>query len=147
MTTASEILVVDDNPADSDLTREVLERILPLSSVRAVVNGLEAIHFLRREGKYANVMRTQFVMLDLNMPVRDGRAVLAEAKADPGLQKIPIVVFTTSQAASDVRKAYELGANCFVTKPGNLRDYRATVKAIAEFWLTSVVLPNEEEHE
>jgi two-component system, chemotaxis family, response regulator Rcp1 len=145
MTTASEILVVDDNPADSDLTREVLERAHPLGSVRAVVNGLDAMEFLRRAGKYSNVLGTHFVMLDLNMPVRDGRAVLADAKTDPGLQKIPIIVFTSSEAATDVRRAYELGANCYVTKPGNLRDYRSTVKAIAEFWLRAVVLPSEED--
>jgi two-component system, chemotaxis family, response regulator Rcp1 len=145
MKTAAEILVVDDNPADSDLTREVLAGTHPASSVRAVVNGLEAVNFLRREGKYASMPRTQFVMLDLNMPVLDGRAVLAAAKTSPALQKIPIVVFTTSQAACDVQCAYELGANCYVTKPGNLQDYRSAVKAIAEFWLSDVCLPCEED--
>ncbi len=145
MTVPTEILVVDDNPADSDLTRELLEQSRPSSSVRSVPNGLEAVAFLRQQGRYADMPRTQFVMLDLNMPVRDGRAVLAEAKRDPILQKIPIVVFTSSQAASDVHRAYELGANCYVTKPGNLQDYTSAVRAIAEFWLTSVSLPQEED--
>jgi two-component system response regulator len=145
MTVPTEILVVDDNPADSDLTRELLEQSRPSSSVRSVPNGLEAVAFLRQQGRYADMPRTQFVMLDLNMPVRDGRAVLAEAKRDPALQKIPIVVFTSSQAATDVHRAYELGANCYVTKPGNLQDYMSAVKAIAEFWLTSVSLPQEED--
>jgi chemotaxis family two-component system response regulator Rcp1 len=145
VTGTTEILVVDDNPADSDLTREVLQRSHPLSSVSAVVNGLEAMAFLRREGRYASAPKTHFVILDLNMPVRDGRAVLAEAKTNPALQSIPIVVFTTSQAASDVQSAYALGANCYVSKPGNLQDYMATVKAIAEFWLGSVSLSHEEE--
>jgi two-component system, chemotaxis family, response regulator Rcp1 len=145
MTGATEILVVDDNPADSDLTREVIQRSHPSSSVSAVVNGLEAMAFLRREGRYSGAPRTHFVILDLNMPVRDGRAVLAEAKASPDLQTIPIVVFTSSQAASDVQSAYALGANCYVSKPGNLQDYISTVKAIAEFWLRSVSLSGEEE--
>jgi len=144
MTSATEILVVDDNPADSDLTREVLQHIYPSSSIWGAANGLEAVAFLRREGKYVTAPRAHFVMLDLNMPVKDGRAVLAEAKTDPVIQKIPIVVFTTSQAASDIQSAYELGANCYVTKPGNLADYRSTVKAIAEFWLRSALLPHEE---
>lgn len=145
MTGATEILVVDDNPADSDLTREVLKQSHPSSSVSAVFNGVEALAFLRREGRYATAPRAHFVMLDLNMPVRDGCAVLAEAKTNPTLRKIPIVVFTTSEAASDVQSAYELGANCYVTKPGNLRDYMATVKAIAEFWLRSVSLARVED--
>jgi two-component system, chemotaxis family, response regulator Rcp1 len=145
MTGATEILVVDDNPADSDLTREVIQGSHPASSVSAVVNGLEAMAFLRREGRYSSVPRAHFVILDLNMPVRDGRAVLAEAKASPALQTIPIVVFTSSQAASDVQSAYALGANCYVSKPGNLQDYISTVKAMAEFWLRSVSLVCEEE--
>lgn len=142
---ATEILVVDDNPADSDLTREMLLRSHPLSSVSAVGNGLEALAFLRREGRYASAPRAHFVLLDLNMPVRDGRAVLAEAKTNAALQNIPIVVFTTSQAASDVKSAYELGANCYVSKPGNLQDYMSAVKAIADFWLSSASLARDED--
>jgi two-component system, chemotaxis family, response regulator Rcp1 len=141
----TEVLLVDDNPADSDLTAEVLARTGCPSHICSVTNGLEAIAFLRREGKYADAVPPDFVILDLNLPRKDGRAVLAEVKADPVLGKIPIAVFSTSDALQDILRSYELGANCYVSKPGNLRDFISAVTSIGEFWFGLVRLPREEE--
>jgi CheY-like chemotaxis protein len=138
----TEILLVDDNPADTDLTSEVLARSGCAS--HSVIDGVEAIAFLRREGKYANAILPDFVMLDLNLPKKDGRAVLAEVKTDPVLRKIPIAVFSTSEAPQDIVRSYELGANCYVSKPGNLRDFISAVTAIGEFWFRLAHLPHEE---
>jgi CheY-like chemotaxis protein len=141
----TEVLLVDDNPADTDLTSEVLARTGCPSHIHAVINGVEAIAFLRRQGKYANVPRPDFVILDLSLPGKDGRAVLAEVKADPSLRKIPIAIFSTSEARQDILRSYELGANCYVSKPGNLRDFISAVTSIGEFWFGFVHLPREEE--
>jgi CheY-like chemotaxis protein len=138
----TEILLVDDNPADTDLTSEVLARSGCAS--HSVIDGVEAMAFLRREGKYANAILPDFVMLDLNLPKKDGRAVLAEVKTDPVLRKIPIAVFSTSEAPQDIVRSYELGANCYVSKPGNLRDFISAVTAIGEFWFRVAHLPHEE---
>ena len=140
----TEVLLVDDNPADTDLTTEVLTRNGCPSQIHAVVNGTEAIAFLRREGKYAGMLRPDFVILDLSLPGRDGRAVLAEIKGDPLLRKIPITIFSTSEARQDIIRSYELGANCYVSKPGNLRDFISAVTSIGEFWFGLVRLPREE---
>jgi len=140
-----EVLLVDDNPADTDLTSEVLARNGCPSHIRAVGNGVEAIAVLRREGKYANVLLPDFVILDLSLPGKDGRAVLAEVKADPVLRKIPIAIFSTSDARQDIVRSYELGANCYVSKPGNLRDFVSAVTSIGEFWFGLARLPREEE--
>jgi CheY-like chemotaxis protein len=140
----TEILLVDDNPADTDLTSEVLARSGCAS--HSVIDGVEAIAFLRREGKYANAILPDFVMLDLNLPKKDGRAVLAEVKADPVLRKIPIAIFSTSEAPQDIVRSYELGANCYVSKPGNLRDFISAVTAIGEFWFRLAHLPHGENH-
>jgi CheY-like chemotaxis protein len=137
----AEILLVDDNPADIDLIREMLIDGNALSRISAVVNGVEAISFLRRTGSYGEAVRPALVLLDLNMPCKDGRAVLAEVKADPLLRKIPIVIFSTSQAPSDIARSYELGANCYVSKPGNLPEFTTTVKSIQHFWLDLALLP------
>jgi chemotaxis family two-component system response regulator Rcp1 len=142
---ATEILLVDDNPADTDLTSEVLSRNGSPSHIQAVVNGAEAIALLRREGKYANAILPDFMILDLNLPKKDGRAVLAEVKADPVLRKIPIAIFSTSEARQDIVRSYELGANCYVSKPGNLRDFVSAVTRIGEFWFGLARLPHEEE--
>jgi chemotaxis family two-component system response regulator Rcp1 len=142
---ATEILLVDDNPADTDLTSEVLSRSGRPSHIHAVVNGADAIALLRREGKYANAILPDLVILDLNLPKKDGRAVLAEVKADPVLRKIPIAVFSTSEARQDIVRSYELGANCYVSKPGNLRDFISAVTSIGDFWFGSARLPREEE--
>jgi chemotaxis family two-component system response regulator Rcp1 len=141
----TEVLLVDDNPADTDLTTEVLARNGCPSHIHAVMNGAEAIAFLHREGKYASAVRPDFVILDLSLPGKDGRAVLAEVKADPLLRKIPITIFSTSEARQDIMRSYELGANCYVSKPGNLRDFISAVTSIGEFWFGLARLPHEEE--
>jgi two-component system, chemotaxis family, response regulator Rcp1 len=140
-----EILLVDDNPADTDLTREVLARNGCSSHIHAVIDGVEAIAFLRGEGKYAKALLPDFVILDLSLPKKDGCVVLAEVKADPVLRKIPIVIFSTSEARQDILHSYELGVNCYVSKPGNLRDFISAVTSIGEFWFGLARLPREEE--
>jgi chemotaxis family two-component system response regulator Rcp1 len=114
------------------------------SCISDVPDGEEAIAFLHRAGQYANAVRPDLVILDLNLPRKDGRAVLAEAKADTNLRTIPIVVFSTSRAMLDIARSYELGANCYVSKPGNLDDYFLAMQAIEEFWFGSASLPREE---
>jgi chemotaxis family two-component system response regulator Rcp1 len=141
---ATEILLVDDNPADTDLTSEVLSQNGCPSHIHTVVNGADAIALLRREGEYANAALPDFMILDLNLPEKDGRAVLSEVKADPVLRKIPIAIFSTSEAPQDIVRSYELGANCYVSKPGNLRDFTSAVTRIGEFWFGLARLPSEE---
>jgi len=140
-----EVLLVDDNPADTDLTSEVLTRNGCPCHIRAVVDGEQAVAFFRRRGEYANAQLPDFVILDLSLPKKDGRAVLAEIKADPLLRKIPIAIFSTSEARCDIVSSYELGANCYVSKPGNLRDFISAVTSIGEFWFGLAHLPREEE--
>ncbi len=137
--------MVDDNPADIDLTRDVLSRSSCPNRVHAVTDGIEAIAFLQRKGKYMNAVRPDVVFLDLNLPGKDGRAVLAEAKSDPELRKIPIVIFSTSRSYRDIHSSYELGANCYVTKPGNLKSFVSTVSGIANFWFSCAMLPGKED--
>ena len=135
------VLMVDDNPADVDLAREAL-RGRPANSLMSTVgDGEEALEFLKQLGKHAEEPRPDLVILDLNLPKKDGRAVLKEVKADPALHGIPIVVFSTSRLSSDISKSYELGANCYVNKPGNLNDFFAAVRAIEEFWFGLTSLP------
>ncbi|MGD0506153.1 MAG: response regulator [Terriglobales bacterium] len=141
----TEILLVDDNPADTDLTSEVLARYGCPSHIHVVTDGVEAIAFLRQEGKYANALPPDFVILDLSLPRKDGRAVLAEIKTDSVLRKIPIAIFSTSEARQDIVRSYEMGANCYVSKPGNLRDFVSAVTSIGEFWFGWARLPREEE--
>ncbi len=140
----SDILLVDDNPADSDLTAEILAQHGCLGHIRAVPDGVEALAALRGEGKYAGTASPQLVVLDLNMPRKDGRAVLAEVKADPALRRIPVIVFTTSQAPQDVVRSYELGANCYINKPGNLPEFVAAVTELGNFWFCRAYLPPRE---
>jgi two-component system response regulator len=140
----AEVLLVDDNPADIDLTREVLGNCKWHFHVNAVNDGAEAISFLHREGKYADVPSPDLMVLDLNLPRKDGRQVLAELKADRNLAKIPVIIFTTSQASSDITRCYQLGANCYLRKPGNLADFVAIVKSMADFWLGFASLPHKE---
>lgn len=141
----TEVLLVDDNPADADLTSDVLARNGCPCHIHGVADGEEAVAFLRRQGKYANAELPDFMILDLNLPNKDGRAVLAEVKADPVLRKIPIAIFSTSEAQGDILRSYELGANCYVSKPGNLRDFISAVTSIGEFWFGLARLPREEE--
>jgi two-component system response regulator len=139
-----EILLVDDNPADTDLIAEVWARNGRSSNIHAITDGVEAIAFLRREQKYAHALVPDFVILDLNLPKKDGRAVLAEVKTDTFLRKIPIAIFSTSEAQQDIARSYELGANCYVSKPGNLQGFISAVTLIGDFWFGLARLPREE---
>ena len=136
-----EILLVEDNPGDVRLTVEVLKEGKMLNRLSIVQDGVEALAFLRREGQYANVVRPDLIMLDLNLPKKDGREVLAEIKADKKLRVIPVVVLTTSQAEQDILKSYNLHANCYVIKPVDLEQFIMVLKLIEDFWLTIVKLP------
>ncbi len=137
-----EILLVEDNPADVRLTREVLENGDGSTRLRVVRDGEEAMAFLRRQGEYADCARPNLVLLDLNLPKKDGREVLQELKADTNLCRIPVVVLTTSAAESDISRSYELHANCFITKPLDLDEFFSVVQSIKDFWLASARLPS-----
>ena len=141
---APEVLLVDDNPADIDLTREALARSKRRPHISAVNDGSEAILFLRREGKYSDAPSPDLVVLDLNLPRKTGREVLSDVKADAALATIPVVVFSTSQAASDIVGSYKLGANCYLSKPGTLPDFLAAVQSMADFWFGFASLPIKE---
>jgi CheY-like chemotaxis protein len=136
-----EILLVEDNLADVRLTRETLKEEKLNNNLRVVNDGVEALAFLRREGKYANAGRPDLILLDLNLPRKDGREVLAEIKNDPDLRSIPVVVLTISEAEKDILKSYDLHANCYIVKPLDLNQFSKVVKSIQEFWLTIVKLP------
>lgn len=140
-----EILLVEDNPADVRLTQEVLKEDKILIHLSVVSNGVEALSFLRQEGKYKNAPRPDLVMLDLNLPRKDGREALAEIKTDENLKIIPVVVFTISGTEEDILKSYNLHANCYITKPVNLDQFIKIVKLIKDFWFTIVKLPPKEE--
>jgi two-component system, chemotaxis family, response regulator Rcp1 len=144
MKTTPEILMVDDNPADIDLTSEVLAQSKGHFHVNAVNDGAEAISFLRHQGKYAKAPVPDLVVLDLNLPHIDGCEVLLSIKSDPALARIPVLIFTTSQADSDIARSYKLGANCYLRKPGNLPEFVAVVQSMAEFWLGFASLPQKE---
>lgn len=135
------ILLVEDSPSDADLLLEVMEEATISKQLYVVEDGVEAIAFLRRQGQYANAPRPDLILLDLNLPRKDGREVLAEVKTDRDLGMIPVVVLTTSAANEDIRKAYELHANCYMTKPTGLDDFVQLVKLLEQFWLTAVKLP------
>jgi chemotaxis family two-component system response regulator Rcp1 len=143
MSRVIEILLVEDNPGDVRLTREALREGKVLNNLNVVTDGQEAVEFLRRQGEYGDAPRPDLILLDLNLPKKDGREVLAEIKADESLRRIPIVVLTTSQAEIDVIQSYDLGVNCFITKPVDLDQFIYVVKSIEEFWLTVVTLPLE----
>ena len=144
MKTAPEVLLVDDNPADIDLMSEVLANSKRHFHVSVASDGAKAISFLRRQGEYSEAPAPDLVVLDLNLPRKDGREVLSEVKADPALAKIPVVIFTTSQANSDITRSYELGANCYLRKPGNLPAFVEVVQSLADFWLGFASLPQKE---
>ncbi len=136
-----EILLVEDNPGDVRLTLEAFKEGKILNRLSVVGDGVEAMAFLRREGNYSNVPRPDLILLDLNMPRKDGREVLAEIKKDPELRRIPVIILTTSQAEQDILKSYDLHANCYITKPVDLDQFNTVVKNIQDFWLTVVKLP------
>jgi chemotaxis family two-component system response regulator Rcp1 len=141
MKTERELLIVDDNPADVGLAREALTRCAYSGQIRSVGDGVEAMAFLEHRGKYTNAARPDLVILDLNLPKKDGLAVLAAMRAGPDLRRIPVVIFSTSQLSRDIVRSYELGANCYVSKPGNLKDYFSAIKSIEEFWFGFASLP------
>jgi len=136
-----EILLVEDNPGDVDLTREALESSKIKNFLHVAVNGEEAIAFLRHKGNYTNAPRPDLILLDLNLPRMDGREVLAEIKSDDDLKRIPVVILTSSKAEEDILKAYNLHANSYVTKPMDLGQFLKVVQSIEEFWFTIVKLP------
>jgi chemotaxis family two-component system response regulator Rcp1 len=136
-----DILLVEDNPGDVRLTLEALRDSKMSNNINVVEDGAEAMAFLHQEGEYANAPRPDVILLDLNLPKKDGREVLAEIKADENLRCIPVVVLTTSQAEEDILRSYNLQANCYVTKPLDLDQFIKVVRSIEEFWLTIVKLP------
>ncbi len=140
---AVEILLVEDNPGDARLTEEAFKDSRLLNSMHRVTDGVEALAYLRQEGQYATAARPDIILLDLNMPRKDGREVLAEIKEDPDLKSIPVVVLTTSDADTDVMKSYELHANCYITKPVDLEKFMNIVQRIEDFWLAIVRLPRQ----
>lgn len=136
-----EILLIEDSPGDVRLTREALRESKMATHLSVVGNGVDAMDFLRRAGKYADAPNVDLVILDLNLPKKDGRQVLEEIKSDPDLKEKPVVIFTTSSAETDIRKSYDLHANCYVTKPMELDRYMQVMRVIDEFWLSTVQLP------
>jgi len=136
-----EILLVEDNPGDVRLTREALREAKVRNNLSVAPDGVEALAYLRKEGQYADAVRPDLILLDLNLPRKDGREVLEEVKADPALRHIPVVVLTSSQAEQDILRAYDLHANCYVTKPVDLDQFITVVKSIEDFWFTIVKLP------
>src|SRR5258706_3244975 len=140
--TKPEILLVEAGPADLDLTLEPLAASTHQSRFNTVPDGEAAIAYLHRAGAYANATRPNLVILDLNLPRKDGRVVLADFKSDPGLRSVPVVIFTTSHSRQDIARCYAIGANCYISKPGNLGEFRAAVQAIEEFWFSVASLPD-----
>ena len=139
--TPVDILLVEDNPGDERLTREALKEGKVFSNLYWVKDGVKAMEFLRREGKHQEAPRPDIILLDLNLPKKDGREVLQEIKSDQNLRRIPVVVLTTSKAEEDVIRTYNLHANCYVTKPVDLEKFIVVVKSIDMFWLTVATLP------
>ena len=137
-----EILLVEDSPSDVRLTQEALKEEKLHNNLHVVSDGVEAMAFLRREGKYAKAPRPDLILLDLNLPKKDGREVLKEIKDDDHLKSIPVVVLTVSKAEEDVLKTYHLHANCYITKPLDLHQFSRVVRSIKDFWLTIVKLPS-----
>ena len=136
-----EILLVEDNPADIRLAQEAFKDAKVRNILHTVGDGVEAMAFLRRQGKYAEVARPDLILLDLNLPKKDGREVLAEIKTDEHLKLIPVVILTVSKDEEDILKTYNLHANCYITKPIDFEQFMKVVKGIEEFWLTIVKLP------
>ena len=138
-----EILLVEDNPGDARLTMELLKESKIRNHISVVNDGVEAMAYLRREAKFSGAPRPDLILLDLNMPRKDGREVLAEIKEDPELRRIPVVILTTSSAEEDIVRSYDNHANSYVTKPVDLDQFAKVVRAIEEFWFEIVKLPRE----
>jgi len=135
------ILLMEDDAGDVELIREALRDAKISLAIDHVVDGEDGMRYLRREGDYAGASRPDLILLDLNMPRKDGREVLLEIKGDKGLRSIPVVVLTTSDAQSDIVASYDLGANCYLKKPLGLAEFLHVVKSVEDFWLTMVKLP------
>ncbi|MFB2937357.1 response regulator [Aerosakkonemataceae cyanobacterium BLCC-F154] len=138
-----EILLVEDSPSDANLTIREFSRAKIANNLHWVENGEEAMDYLRSQGEFANVLRPDLILLDLNLPGMDGREVLAEVKADADLKRIPVVILTTSTDEEDVLRSYNLNANCYVTKPIDIHQFIHVIQLINEFWLAAVKLPGE----
>ena len=138
-----EILLVEDNEGHARLTLEAFKESKLTNRVHVTSNGEEALAFLRRQGSYAEAVEPDLILLDLNMPVKDGRQTLAEIKADDNLKRIPVVILTTSQAEQDIAISYDLHANAYITKPVDLEQFLKVVQQIQQFWLTVVKLPHD----
>jgi CheY-like chemotaxis protein len=140
---AIEILLVEDSPGDIRLTQEAFREAKVRNNLHVATDGEEAMAFLRREGKHANAPRPGLILLDLNLPKKDGRAILAEIKEDDSLMTIPVVVLTTSSVEADILKSYQLHANCYITKPVNLDGFAKVIQSVDSFWLSIVQLPHQ----
>ncbi len=136
-----EILLIEDNAGDARLAKEALRDAKVANNLSWVPDGVEALAYLRREGQYGNAPRPDLILLDLNLPRKDGREVLSSIKADDKLKRIPVVILTTSQAEEDILRAYHLNANCYISKPVDLDQFIKVVRTIEDFWLTIVKLP------
>jgi len=139
-----EILLVEDSPADILITREAFEEARLLNDIHVVEDGIQAMEFLHREGIYASAPRPDLILLDLNLPRKNGREVLAEIKADNSLKVIPVIILTTSNAHDDIMQAYDLHANCYVVKPVGFESFLKAVQTIRNFWFSVVALPPED---
>lgn len=144
-TSAVEILLIEDNPGDVRLLRRELKLSKITNNINDVGDGISAMEYLRKEGRYGNAIRPDLILLDLNLPNKDGRQVLAEIKADPQLGVIPVVVLTSSDAEEDILKSYKLHCNCYITKPLNLAQFEKLAKGVEDFWFTLVKLPPKKE--
>ncbi len=140
---AIQVLLVEDSPGDVRLTREAFKDAKVHINLHVVSDGIEAMAFLRREGAFAAVPRPDMILLDLNLPRKDGREVLAEIKESSALKSIPVVILTTSASEEDILRSYQLHANCYVTKPVGLEGFMKVVRSIDNFWLSVVKLPNQ----
>jgi CheY-like chemotaxis protein len=138
-----EVLLVEDNPGDVRLTQEAFKDGRVLVNLTVAEDGVQAMEILNRKGSYDKSPRPDLILLDLNLPKKNGREVLVEIKADEDLRRIPVIVMTTSKAEQDIYRAYNLNANCYVTKPVELEEFLNVVRSIEDFWLTIVTLPNE----
>jgi chemotaxis family two-component system response regulator Rcp1 len=138
-----QVLLVEDNPGDVRLTREAFKDGRVLVNITVAPDGVEAMEILHHRGPYKDSPRPDLILLDLNLPKKNGREVLLEIKADEDLRRIPVIVMTTSRAEQDIHRAYNLNANCYITKPVELEEFLNVVRSIEDFWLTIVTLPQD----
>jgi CheY-like chemotaxis protein len=136
-----EILLVEDNPGDVRLTKEALKESKIINNLNVVMDGVEALAYLKNEREYKEKPRPELILLDLNLPKKDGRELLADIKSDTNLSRIPVVILTTSEADEDILRTYELHANCYITKPVDIEQFIKVVKSVGDFWFSIVKLP------